>query len=214
MITYVNTVLVANGAATVLSQAPAASAKMATPSADAGKFIIINCDHERQGSNDLYTIDANTQSIKIGLVTSKNTVLRHRDGSVEYQPIVRWSNVIKKHDIKSFHETEYFEDTEDTVEIDLTNAQVPDDIDPLRFVLKLTYKDMPHRYRKWTESYEYVTSKDDDLTDVAKGLADAINGDWKRARVYATANGAKITLEAMPYDDAVQLLEEYNIKKK
>jgi hypothetical protein len=75
MITYVNTVLVANGAAQVLNGAPAPSNKMATPSTDAGKFIIMNCDHESQG-NGTYTVDEDTQAIKIGLVTSKNTALR------------------------------------------------------------------------------------------------------------------------------------------
>ena len=100
----------------------------------------------------------------------------------------------------------YTADTEDKVEIDLTN------MDALleqklaeggkRIIVRLTFKDMPHRYRKWTESYEYVTQIGDTKATIAQNIGNMINADWKRARVsadIATAN--KIILEAMPYDD-------------
>lgn len=70
-----------------------------------------------------------------------------------------------------------------------------------RVIVRLTFKDMPHRYRKWTESYEYVTAIGDDKTAIANGIANIINKEWKRARVQASVSGAVVTLEALPYDD-------------
>jgi len=209
MITYVNTVLVsnlANGA--VLTAAPAAAQKLNTPSADAGKFIIMNCD-PGVAANDLYNVTAanagDIETIKVGLVTKKNATLRNPNGTVTYTPIVKWSNEIKAADIKSFNELQYAADTEDQIAIDFTN------LDALteqifaeggkRIIVRLTYKDMPHRYRKWTESYEYVTTTGDTKATIAQNIANMINADWKRARVQASVAGTVITLEALPYDD-------------
>ena len=70
MITYVNTVLVSNLATgTLLSAAPTAAASMNTPSVDAGKFIIENLDADAASR---YAVTANTQKIRIGIVTKKN----------------------------------------------------------------------------------------------------------------------------------------------
>jgi hypothetical protein len=78
---------------------------------------------------------------------------------------------------------------------------------------------MPHRFRKWTESYEYVTAEGDTKIKIAQNIANMINREWKRARIEATqgtytaangntpasfsasASGTTIKLVAMPYDD-------------
>ena len=124
MLNYVNTVLVSNLASgAVLTAAPAAASSMSAASADAGKFIIMNCDPSVE-SNKLYNVTASNagdiQTIKVGIVTKKNCVLRKQDGSAEDHPIVKWSNEIKAADIKSFNFLEYAADTEDTAEIDFS----------------------------------------------------------------------------------------------
>lgn len=202
MITYVNSVFVSNVNASILSAFPAAVQSMNAVSGDKGKFIIMNCDKD---ATDPFTVDQDTQTIKIGMVQGKNTVVRKPDGSTEYQPMIKWSNEIRKHDIKSLRKLTYKADTEDVVTIDFSNV----DASVLallskgykRVVVRLTFKDLPTRYRKWTESYEYVTSEGDDAAAIAQGIANEINGQWKRARVSAVANGATVVLTALPYDD-------------
>ena len=208
MITYVNTVLVGNDKSALLSKAPAFAASLNTPSTDAGKYIIMNCDSNVE-EDKIYSVDADNaasvNTIKIGIVSKKNAVLRQQNGSVKYMPIVKWSNEIKAADVKSFSVLTYEDDTEDKVEIDFAGLdQHVEDIFGMggkRIIVRLTFKDMPHRYRKWTESYEYVTKYGDDKNSIALGLEGLINGEYKRARVEAKANGSKLTLTAMPYDD-------------
>lgn len=209
MVNYVNTVLVSNLATgAVLTKAPKAADSLNKASEDAGKFIIMNCDPSVE-PNKLYEVNEgnalNIDTIKVGIVTKKNAVLRKQDGSVEYTPIIKWSNEIKAADIKSFSVLSYEDDTEDTIEIDF--SQLDSHVENIygeggkRVIVRLTYKDMPHRYRKWTESYEYVTKFGDDKNKVAAGIATLINKEWKRARVQASVEGAKVTLVALPYDD-------------
>ena len=209
MITYVNTVLVSNlNGNVLLSSKPANASKLNTPSADAGKFILMNCD-PNVAPNAIYAVNGNNiadiETIKVGIVTKKNATVRMNDGSVIFQPIVKWSNEIKKRDVRSLNKLEYANDSEDTVVIDF-NGMDPIEASKFaeggkRIIVRLTFKDMPHRYRKWTESYEYVTAIGDDKNKIAQGIANMINADWKRARVQATATGATVTLEALPYDD-------------
>lgn len=211
MITYVNTVLVsnlANGA--VLNAAPAAATSMQAISTDAGKFIIMNCD-ANVAPDDIYNVTAGNaadiNTIKIGIVTKKNNVLRKPDGTVAYMPIIKWSNEIKAADIKSYVNSEWEADTEDEITIDFTNldAHLENDVfaeGGKRIIVRLTFKDMPHRYRKWTESYEYITKFGDTKATIAKNIGDMINREWKRARVQAdTTTANKIILTALPYDD-------------
>lgn len=209
MITYVNTVLVSNLATgAVLSAAPAAAASLNTASADAGKFIIMNCD-SNVAANKIYDVNAGNagdiNTIKVGIVTKKNAVLRKQDGTVEYTPIIKWSNEIKASDIKSFSELTYTADTEDVITIDFSNldAQLENKFAEggKRIIVRLTFKDMPHRFRKWTESYEYVTEVGDDAASIAQNIANKINGEWKRARVSATGTSSQVVLTALPYDD-------------
>lgn len=211
MVNYVNTVLVSNLASgAVLAAAPAAAQKLNTPSADAGKFIIMNCD-PNVAASDIYNVTSanagDIQTIKVGCVTKKNVALHNPNGTVTFQPIVKWSNEIKAADIKSFSFLDHtkFTSTEDQVTIDFSSLDP--NVENLfsdggkRIIVRLTYKDMPHRYRKWTESYEYVTAVGDTKTTIAQNIANMINADWKRARVQASVAGAVITLEALPYDD-------------
>jgi hypothetical protein len=204
MITYVNSVFVSNANATVLDKEPDAVGSMSAVSSDKGNFIIMNCDPDAQ---DLYTIDADTQRIKIGMVQGKNCVVRKADGSVEYRPMIKWSNEIRKHDIKSFHKLTYKADTEDEITIDFSGVQNYPSVKAIlaegfkRVIVKLTFKDLPTRYRKWTETYEYVTMEGDDMAAIATGIANEINGQWKRARVQATATGESVVIKALPYDD-------------
>lgn len=209
MITYVNTVLVSNLATgAVLTAAPAAAASLNAASADAGKFIIMNCD-SNVAANKIYDVNAGNagdiNTIKVGIVTKKNAVLRKQDGTVEYTPIIKWSNEIKASDIKSFSELTYTADTEDVITIDFSNldAQLENKFAEggKRIIVRLTFKDMPHRFRKWTESYEYVTEVGDDAASIAQNIANKINGEWKRARVSATGTASKVILTALPYDD-------------
>lgn len=209
MITYVNTVLVSNLATgAVLNAEPVKASSMSAPSADAGKFIIMNCDPDI-AADDLYNVttanagDINT--IKIGIVTKKNTVLRLQNGTVEYRPIIKWSNEIKAADIKSFNALSYTADTEDQIVIDFNNidAQLLNKFAEggKRIIVRLTFKDLPTRYRNWTESYEYVTEENDTAATIAQNIANKINSEWKRARVSADGTGCKVTLTALPYDD-------------
>lgn len=209
MITYINTVLVSNLASgAVLNAAPAAAASMNAISADAGKFIIMNCDPD-VAANDIYNVTAanagDINTIKVGIVTKKNTVLRKQDGSVAYLPIIKWSNEIKAADIKSFNALTYTADTEDQITIDFTNidAQLLNKFAEggKRIIVRLTFKDLPTRFRKWTESYEYVTKEGDTAATIAQNIANQINSEWKRARVSANGANSKVILTALPYDD-------------
>lgn len=211
MLNYVTTVLVSNldSASNLLSAAPANASALNTPSADAGKFIIMNCDSD-VAPNKLYEVTAanaaDINTIKVGIITKKNLALRQPNGTTVYQPIVKWSNQIKAADIKSFNTMSYFADSEDTVVIDFSNCadlgsgRILSDPDK-RVIVRLTYKDMPHRYRKWTESYEYTTHDGETAATMAQGFANMINKEWKRARVQASASNGVLTLVALPYDD-------------
>ena len=210
MLNYVTTVLISNlSTGAVLSAAPAAAASLNAASTDAGKFILMNCDPD-VASTKIYEVTSSNagsiNTIKVGIVTKKNSVLRNPNGTVTYVPIIKWSNEIKAADIKSYNALTYTADTEDAITIDFTSLDAALETKfgegGKRIVVRLTFKDMPHRYRKWTESYEYVTEIGDTATTIAANIANNINAEWKRARV--SANGAtakKIILTALPYDD-------------
>ena len=211
MVNYVNTVLVSNlTTGAVLDAAPALASALNVASADAGKFIIMNCDPD-VASGKLYEVTAanagNINTIKVGIVTKKNMALHRPDGSTVFQPIIKWSNEIKAADIKSFNALTYTADTEDQITIDFSSldAQLEQNVFGMggkRIIVRLTFKDMPHRYRKWTESYEYITEIGDTKTTIAANIADLINKEWKRARVSADKSQAnKVILTALPYDD-------------
>lgn len=232
MVNYVNTVLVSNKANSELFAIDAGNSVYAPSTSDAGKFIIMNCD-ANVASNKLYDVTSSNagaiQTIKVGYITNKSTVIRKQDGTTAQFPIIKWSNEIKAADIKSYSYLSYTADTEDVVKINMRSL----DSDVLgeytkggkRIIVRLTYKDMPHRYRKWTESYEYVTMEGDTVNTIVRNIVNMINAEYKRARVVAslgtasagsnpgdpdtisaTSSGSEsgantIILTAMPYDD-------------
>lgn len=229
MVNYVNTVLVSNLASSELFE-PAAGNNYKPSTSDAGKFIIMNCDPDlNSNGQELYDVSASNagsiQTIKVGYITNKSMVLRKPDGTTANEPIIKWSNEIKAADIKSYTALTYAADTEDIVYINFNSldAGVLGKLDDggKRVIVRLTYKDMPHRYRKWTESYEYITEEGDTKATIAANIAKLINKEWKRARVSAivgslagttftpdanwgtstATTGTVVKIEAMPYDD-------------
>lgn len=196
MITYVNTVFVnnTNGGAVV-------AAKPTT--ADNDKFVFYDVD---KGTYVSTLSDANKR-IKIGLVTDK--VINKIDvktGAASQLPVIKWSNIINKDDIKSFTsgKPKDIESKEDEVTVNFSGLSAT--IlklfnDGARIVVRLTFKDLPTRYRKWTESYEYIPKADDTNATIADGIAAVINKQYKRARVSASASEGILTLKALPYDD-------------
>lgn len=203
MITYVNTVLVGTGAE-LATTAPVAQIEKNTPNAAAGKFIMMNMDGV--DADNLYTVTKDTKKFRIGFITGKNTAIRTKDGDVKYTPVIKWTNPIKREDITSIVKQAHFDSTPDTVTIDFSNVNPAVMTEfkkgERRIIVRLTFKDMPTRYRKWTESYEYVTKPEDTAATIAKAIMKQINVQYKRARVHATVETEGIvTLKAMDYDD-------------
>lgn len=207
MITYVNTVFVNNtNAGAIVASKPT--------TADKDKFVLFDVD-----KGTYVSTLKDEKRIKIGLVSdqviNKVNVLT---GAIEKVPVIKWSNVINKDYIKSFASGAPSDVTkgEDTVKISFEKL----DADTLqlfneggkRLIVRLTFKDLPTRFRKWTESYEYTPEKGCTAASIAKGLADTINKQYKRARVSASVEdgagedeqakkGVVLVLTALPYDD-------------
>ena len=240
MVNYVNTVLVSNKTYSNAGDTlfvPGAGNGYKPSTSDAGKFIIMNCDPNLNSNGQkLYDVTASNagsiQTIKVGYITNKSMTLRKPDGTTAQEPIIKWSNEIKAADIKSYIYTAYAADTEDVAKINFRSidASLVGSGKTLstagkRIIVRLTFKDMPHRYRKWTESYEYITKDGDTVNSIVKGIVNMINDDWKRARVVASLGTASagsnpgdpdtiaatqvgseagantVVLTAMPYDD-------------
>ena len=202
MITYVNTVFVSN--------VGTKASDIANPAK--GQFVFVDVDTNA-------AIDANTVRFKIGMGTGKTAKqVNPNTGATTNVPVIKWSNIINVADIKGWTKADYAADTEDVVTIDFTGATTLIGSGKLlsqagkRIIVRLTFKDMPHRFRKWTESYEYVTAEGDTAATIATGIANMINKEWKRARVEASAASGVLTLTAMKYDDdeSVDSLNWYN----
>ena len=198
MITYVNTVLVGKGTPSIVTADPTV--------ADAGKYIIMNLD-ETVNKKYLAAADmASANEVKVGLITSKTVT--YVDPATKLPvtaPIVKWSNNIKRADIKSFVVNTYAQDVKESVTIDFNQVDLSTvDDGGYNIILRITYKDLPTRYRKWTESYNYVTCQGDDAAAIATGFAKEFARNAKRNRVTvdqaALAQG-KLILTAMEYDD-------------
>lgn len=211
MITYVNTVLISNRATKNILTAAPTELSSNTVSAQAGSFILMNCDASATAAN-LYNPTAGVKAFKIGVVTKKNVVkVNPSTNAVTYCPIVKWSNVIKVDDVKAYNTNSYTAHVSDVKEdqtvIDFTGISsallTEFKKGGKRIIVRLTFKDLPNRFRKWTESYEYVTPVDAslDATKIANDIALMINKEYKRARVTASASSGVLTLVAMPYDD-------------
>ena len=222
MITYVNTVLVSTKGAGLAAKADVEAAfatKQEVLNNEAiGKFVIMKMEGNfgQLPTADRYSANLveneYVTKFRIGIITNKyTTVVDHKSGEVAYKPIIKWSNNIKSADITSFVATKYptAGQTEDTVTLDfsnLTGSALETEFGKgnRRIVIRLTFKDMPTRYRKWTESYEYITAPNDTAITIAAAIVKQINTQHKRARVYAKVdqeNNKKVVLTAMPYDD-------------
>ena len=210
MITYVNTVLVSNKNGETLATAEDLAGKETKAELKplVGKFVFMNCDPSAQDGTaitDVYAYDENADRFKIGVITSDNFQKVGKDGTVKFVPVIKWSNIINVADIKSVTKLDYKDDAEDQITIDFTNVPA----ETLKVlaqggcpvVLRLTFKDMPMRYRKWTESYSYVTEVGDGVEQIIAGLIKDIIRAPKRQRVYAKSDEKKLILTAMKYDD-------------
>lgn len=210
MITYVNSVLVSNKNGETLATAEELKGKAKKEDLKplVGKFVFMNCDPAKQDGTaieDVYKMDAAADRFKIGVVTSDNFQKVDKLGNVTFVPVVKWSNIINVADIKSVTKLDYKEDSEDEITIDFSDI-APETLDLLAqggcpIVLRLTFKDMPMRYRKWTESYSYVTKVGDTVQEIMAGLVKDIIRAPKRQRVYAKIDGQKLVLTQMKYDD-------------
>lgn len=201
MITYVNKVFVCNAPETGVIEGTKTlkSASDSTLNDNKDKFVIE--DNEQ-----------NSDEFRIGMVTGIIKVHGAKDANSKYANVVKWSNWINKNFIKSakYMKAADHATKEDTVTINFTKCFTKDDtaIDPNEFsqgnrriVVRLTFKDMPTRFRKWTESYEYVTKPGDKAEQIADAFAAMITDQYKRARVDAKAAAGVLTLTALPYDD-------------
>lgn len=175
MITYVNTVMVSSGNAAVVTS---------VADATKGKFIFYDVD------NGTYSISADTLRFKIGMGTGKTAPqINPTTKALDQVPVIKWSNVINVADIKGVTTHTNAGDTQDTVTIDFSSLN--ESLENLfaqggkRIIVRLTFKDLPTRFRKWTESYEYVTKIGDTKTTIAANIATMINKEYKRARVEA-----------------------------
>lgn len=210
MITYVNSVLVSNKNGETLATAEELKGKAKKEDLKplVGKFVFMNCDPAKQDGTaieDVYKMDAAADRFKIGVITSDSFQKVDKLGNVTFVPVVKWSNIINVADIKSVTKLDYKEDSEDEITIDFSDI-APETLDLLAqggcpIVLRLTFKDMPMRYRKWTESYSYVTKVGDTVHEIMAGLVKDIIRAPKRQRVYAKIDGQKLVLTQMKYDD-------------
>lgn len=210
MITYVNSVLVSNKNGETLATAEELKGKAKKEDLKplVGKFVFMNCDPAKQDGTaieDVYAMDAAADRFKIGVVTSDSFQKVDKLGNVTFVPVVKWSNIINVADIKSVAKLDYKEDSEDEITIDFSGI-ADETMDLLAqggcpIVLRLTFKDMPMRYRKWTESYSYVTKVGDTVENIIAGLIKDIIRAPKRQRVYAKIDGQKLVLTQMKYDD-------------
>ena len=206
MITFVNSVLVSNkngdGALATLAELKGA-ADAATASAAAGKFAFMNCDSD-VADDAIYTLAKDCKAFKLGVVTKDTQSVVAKDGTITYVPRVKWSNEIHVEYIRSISKLTYADDTEDVVTIDFAKVFTDEAVVKAGgaiVVLRLQFKDLPTRYRQWSESYDVMSEAGDDGSKMAKAFAATITKNAKRQRVLAVAEGTKLTLTAMKYDD-------------
>lgn len=204
MITNVTTVLVGTGKTSMLNQAPAAQ-ETNTPSEHAGKFVM---ERVAQGESNGIT---KFNCIRIGIVTNKNTaVVDPATKQIKYVPIVKWAHTINNMAATKVAVSEYKPNTEDTAKITFNKDN---GYDTKRILLRVTYKDMETRYRKWTETYEVIVEPNATKESIAKAFADILNKSYKRNRFSVNLAGNVLTLTANRYtdDDSVDTI---NVSKK
>lgn len=209
MITYVNSVLVSNYTTGTLASS------LNPDTVVDGQFVVLADDGSIITSSNVSAKAATIDKFKVGMfIGSSKTQYDHKGNA---KPEIRWSNWINKTDVKSIALLQAPVSnavTEDVVTVDFSNL----DENVLnkfaeggkRIIIRLTFKDLPTRFRKWTESYEYITQSMDvsdataitaAKTKIASDIAALINKQWKRARVTASAAAGVLTLTAMAYSD-------------
>lgn len=203
MITYVNDVFVSNVGELIAADTSTLAKDKAEQIDSVGKLIIADMENPNVG---VATVNASAKAIRIGLVTKKVSTVIEPDGTMKFAPVIDWTNPIQKDAIKNFACEKYQADEAEKVAVNFAAVTDVNTVDKLKtsghsVVLRIVYKDMNTRYRKWTESYEYVTKEGDTVAKISKAFEAIINKDHKRARVIAKDNAGVLTLEAMPYDD-------------
>lgn len=189
MITYVNTVLVGTGVGTI-----AGSVADATK----GQYVVV----DEKGVAVTSSTASSAQAIKVGLATGKSINYRKHDGSIATTKEIKWSHIIKKDDIKSYHFTAAATESEDEVVFNFAKAVAACADKDIRVVVRLTFKDMPTRYRKWSESYEVFAAAGSTAQKIVDEFVNIINvKDGKRARVVAENSSNALKLTAMEYTD-------------
>lgn len=202
MITNVTSVLIGNGYVTALPEPSVTN----VPSQDAGKFIIVGA----AATADEPTLGGINKParLKFGVITAKNNEVRTANG-VKYVPVIKWAPEIKS-EFNVLSVSQYVPDTEDKVEITFNNNN---SYDVKRILLRVTYKDMETRYRKWTETYEYIAQPNETAAQIAQGFNAVLAKNYKRNRFSVALDSTKLTLTANKYtdDDAVDTI---NVSKK
>lgn len=195
MITNVTSVLIGSGYVTALPEPSATN----VASSDAGKFICLTYDNDSPARPARY---------KFGVITAKNQAV-HTASGTKYVPVIKWAPEVKS-DLRVISYATYTADTEDKVEITFTAANSND---VKRIILRVTYKDMETRYRKWTETYEYIAKPNETAASIAQGFYNLLTKSYKRNRFDVTLASTKLTLTAQKYtdDDAVDTI---NTSKK
>ena len=193
MITNVTTVFVGNGAGVFSGEKIPTAEKKNAISEDAEKYIVMDVDKGTMG------VTEDTTRFKIGQITKTNTaIIDPETKQLAYTPVVKWSNIITKDSVITCNKFTYFEDTEDTVQVTF----VDNGVEMKRILLRVTYKDIVGaRYRKWTETYEYVAKPNETAAKIAEGMYNELTKNYKRNRFNASISTDTITLEAMEYDD-------------
>lgn len=179
MITYVNTVLVSN----LTSSNIAATLEGGTN----GQYIVVDADTNAV-INTTAKMTTAVKRIKVGMFTGETN---------KSIPVIRWSNIINRADIKKISTlTAPVSNAVTEDNISLNFRSVPSSVTNewakggKRIIVRLTFKDLPTRFRKWTESYEYVTVAGDTVNSIVQGIVALINKQVKRARVVASLGTA------------------------
>lgn len=199
MINHVNTVLVSSDKSLELL-ASADTLKTGLDTAAAvkalkGQLVTLNVDNN--------TLDIKTaKRFKLGMLDG--TYYKNKKG--KFVPNVHWSNIIQSSAVMSIADDKWATDktSQEKVVITFTGvmAKAPFSEGNVSMTLRIQYKDMPTRYRQWSESYNLLLDGSiENDTDLAQAFADMINKEEKRQRVYASASEGVLTLEGMEYDD-------------
>lgn len=198
MITNVTNVFVGSGKELLTSMPTPAVSKSAAV-ADAGKLIAVNVSDTPDKFDE----------IKIGIVTDK-VVAFDNHGTQKFMPVIKWAAPIKNAAVKKIALSTYKESTPDKVDITF-NEDNGDDVK--RIMLRVTYKDMETRYRKWTETYEVVVAPEATAEEIAAAFGKTLLKNSKRNRFDFEVSGTTLTLTAKQYDDD-DAVDTINVSKK